>query len=444
MTESSYRTTPQAIDTTPPGVPYIIGNEAAERFSFYGMKGILAVFMTQHIVDASGVSATFSEEEATTYIHAFVMAAYATPFFGAILSDGFLGKYKTILFLSCFYCLGHLGLALNDTRSGLLVGLGLIAIGSGGIKPCVSAHVGDQFGNRNAHLLSRVFGWFYISINIGAFVSMWLTPILLERYGAKVAFGTPGVFMGLATFVFWLGRNRFVHIPPGGRAFLQESSSGEGLRLLGRLFGIVLFVGMFWSLFDQTASRWVLQAESMNREVFGFSILSAQMQALNPLLIFLLVPLFAGCVYPLLHRSFGLSPLRKIGIGFFLAVLAFLVPAWVEYRIGLGENPTILWQVLAYVLLTAAEVMVSITCLEFFYTQAPRRMKSLVMSVYLLSVAIGNGFTALVNFLIQGEGDTSRLSGPSYYLFFSGAMLLTALLFIPYAQKFREHTYVQE
>ncbi len=444
MTESSYRTTPQAIETAPPGIPYIIGNEAAERFSFYGMKAILAVFMTQHIVDASGVSAAFSEEEATTYIHAFVMVAYATPFFGAILSDGFLGKYKTILLLSSFYCLGHLGLALNDTRSGLLVGLSLIAIGSGGIKPCVSAHVGDQFGNRNAHLLTRVFGWFYISINIGAFVSMWLTPILLERYGAKVAFGTPGVFMALATVVFWLGRNRFVHIPPGGRAFLQESMSGDGRRVLGRLFGIVLFVGMFWSLFDQTASRWVLQAESMNREIFGFSILSAQMQALNPLLIFLLVPLFAGCVYPFLHRSFGLTPLRKIGIGFFLAALAFLVPAWAEYRIGLGENPTILWQVLAYVLLTAAEVMVSITCLEFFYTQAPRRMKSLVMSVYLLSVAIGNGFTALVNLLIQGEGDTSRLSGPSYYLFFAGAMLLTAFLFIPFAQQFREHTYVQE
>ena len=86
------------------------------------------------------------------------------------------------------------------------LGLALIALGAGGIKPCVSAHVGDQFGKQNKHLITKVFGWFYFSINFGSTVSMPLTPWLLEHYGPGWAFGVPGILMAIATFVFWLGR----------------------------------------------------------------------------------------------------------------------------------------------------------------------------------------------------------------------------------------------
>src|SRR6185369_16488434 len=142
--------------------------------------------------------------------------SYFLPILGAFLGDAILGKYRTVLFLSIVYCFGHLALALSHTRLGLVLGLGLIALGAGGIKPCVSANVGDQFGRSNQHLLERVFGWFYFSINLGAFASSVLTPLLLKEYGPHVAFGVPGVLMLLATIVFWLGRNKFVHIPPGG------------------------------------------------------------------------------------------------------------------------------------------------------------------------------------------------------------------------------------
>src|SRR5690606_20028323 len=131
---------------------------------------------------------------------------------GALLADVFWGKYKTILTLSIVYCLGHLALALDETRLGLSVGLGLIAIGSGGIKPCVSAHVGDQFGKKNFHLVSKIFSWFYFSINFGSFISTLMTPWLLRNYGPHWAFGVPGGLMLIATIVFWMGRKRFVHI----------------------------------------------------------------------------------------------------------------------------------------------------------------------------------------------------------------------------------------
>src|SRR3954453_22005766 len=153
----------------PPGVPYIVGNEAAERFSYYGMRSILVVYMTQYLLNRNGQLATMSEADAKVSYHLFVSAVYFFPFFGAILADAFLGKYRTILILSIVYCFGHLTLALDSTRIGLLIGLSLIAIGSGGIKPCVSANVGDQFGATNQHLIQRVFSWFYFSINFGSF-----------------------------------------------------------------------------------------------------------------------------------------------------------------------------------------------------------------------------------------------------------------------------------
>lgn len=631
MPTTKYRTAPLPMDTIPRGVPYIIGNEFAERFSFYGMKGILVVFMTQYLMRGSGELDLMSDESATAWYHIFTSAVYFTPLLGALLADIFLGKYMTIISLSLVYCLGHVMLAIDDTRFGLALGLGLIALGAGGIKPCVSAHVGDQFGSMNKHRISAVFGWFYISINIGAFISNLLTPWLLNNpdYGPQWAFGVPGGLMLLATWVFWLGRRKFVHIQPGGVAFVRETFSREGLTAIGKLSIIYVFVAVFWALFDQTGSTWVIQARSMDRTVFGYTLFEAQFQAANPLLILILVPIFTVVVYPAINRIIRLTPVRKIAIGMFLTVLAFAVPAVIETNItggrivevssqaarrtaegdwsawnmidgepngrgwatgtlspdgfgaedglghvviqlrerrawtisaievnpfvrgvmdaqddageddttlpdpgrfardvtvfagdtptgpwnelaelsleqadrfqgvsfdpveaayvklridsnwggnhaaigrlrviaaaasppadaaatiamawpdvaGVGYKPPISWQLLAYILITAAEVMISITCLEFSYTQAPRRMKSFIMSFYLLSVSFGNLIVAGVNFFIQNEDKTSKLAGASYYWFFTALMLVTAVCFLVVAKFYREKTYIQE
>jgi POT family proton-dependent oligopeptide transporter len=444
MTRNSYRTAPLATSAVPAGIPYIIANEGAERFSFYGMRAILVVFMTQHLVAADGMLDTMGEAEAKGWFHLFVSAVYMTPLLGALLSDGVLGKYRTIILLSLVYCLGHLMLALDHTRLGLAVGLGLIAVGAGGIKPCVSAHVGDQFGKSNKHLLSRVFSWFYFSINLGAFASMLATPWLMENYGASVAFAVPGVLMLIATLAFWSGRHRFVHIPPTGMAFVRETMSGEGLRTLGRLALIYLFVAVFWALFDQTASAWVLQAQHMDRFLFGVEVLPAQIQAANPLLVMVLIPLFSYLVYPSVDRIWRLTELRKIAVGMFLTVLAFAIPTWIQVQIDQGGTPSILWQLLAYLVLTSAEVMVSITCLEFSYTQAPRTMKSFVMAFFMMSIAAGNLFTSAVNFFIQQEDGSSRLAGADYYQFFTLLMLVTAILFTQVARFYKGNTYLHE
>ena len=403
MAKPKYLSAPVKGKGMPTGIPYIIGNEAAERYSFYGMKAILVIFMTKYLMDSSGEVAPMSAGDAKVWYHLFNSAVYFTPLLGAILADAFLGKYKTIISLSIVYCLGHFALALDDSRLGLSIGLTLIAIGAGGIKPCVSAHVGDQFGKTNGHLISKIFAWFYFSINFGAFLSQIMTPVLLDRYGPHVAFGVPGGLMLLATFVFWLGREKFVHIPAGGMGFLKETFSKTGLKIIGRLCVIYIFVAMFWALFDQSSSAWVLQADRMDRNLLGIEWLPSQIGAINPVMIMTFIPIFTWLVYPALNRYFPLTPLRKISIGLFVAVPSFLIPAWIETQIAGGELLNISWQIAAYVLLTAAEVFISITALEFSYTQAPKKMKSLILGFFLMSVSIGNLFTAGVNHFIQND-----------------------------------------
>ena len=439
-----YRTAPVPSSSVPGGIPYIVGNEAAERFSYYGMRTILTIFMTKYLMDRTGQPDLMSDAEAKENYHLFSTAAYLTPIAGAFLADVFIGKYRTILWLSGFYCLGHAALALDETRTGLAIGLGLIAIGAGGIKPCVSAHVGDQFGPSSQHHLPGVFRWFYFSINLGAFASSLLTPLLLKRYGPGVAFGIPGALMFLATIVFWCGRHQFIHIPPGGKRFLREVASKEGLTTALRLGVLYVFIAPFWALFDQTGSAWVLQAEKMDLQFLGVEWLPSQVQAINPILVLVLIPIFSKLVYPALGRFFRLTPLRVIGIGLFLTTIAQVFPAWVEELIQRGETPNVGWHVCAYFVLTSAEVMVSITGLEYSYTQAPKTMKSVVMALWFASVSLGNYVTSLVNAWIGADKDASRLEGASYFWFFAVVMLVTAILFVIFALFFKEKTYIHK
>jgi POT family proton-dependent oligopeptide transporter len=403
---SDYRTTAVETEGMPPGIPYIIGNEAAERFSFYGMRGILAVFMTSylHLMDGT-VGKAMSEAKARENFHEFASWVYFTPLIGALIADVFLGKYRTILLLSIVYCLGHAALACMGTAgmSGwwLFSGLLLITIGGGGIKPCVSAHVGDQFGKKNHHLITKVYNWFYFSINFGSFFSAILTPWLLKYYGPHWAFGVPGVLMVIATIMFWMGRNKFIHIPPSGMQFFRDIASKEGLIAVGKLIPLFLFIAMFWSLYDQSGSAWVIQAESLDLHIFGREVEASQVQSINPIFILTFIPLFTFIIYPALDRIFPLTPLRKIAMGFIIMAASFAMIVWIQSLIDHGNRPSVWWQILAYAVITVSEVLVSIVGLEFAYTQAPKSMKSVVMALFWLSVWLGNLFTAGINHFIQ-------------------------------------------
>jgi proton-dependent oligopeptide transporter, POT family len=450
---ATHRTTPWPTDKMPPGIPYIIGNEAAERFSYYGMAAILTMFLTEHLLDASGKPAYMDENRAQEWTHDFFSWVYFFPIIGAFVSDGFLGKYRTIVSLSLVYCLGHAVMALVDVSwnagvaplDTLWYALLLIAIGAGGIKPCVSAHVGDQFGTLNKHLLPRVFGWFYFSINFGSTFSTLLLPKLLTWYGPAVAFAVPGVLMGIATLAFWIGRNKYVHIPPGGVEFVKESFSADGLKALLNLAPLFLLLAPFWGLFDQSHSAWINQAKKMDCHFLGMDLEPAQFQSVNPILVLIFIPTFSYGLYPFLGRFFEVTPLRRIGIGHALMVPSYAMISIAQSRIDAGGTPSIWWQVGAYVFLTAAEIMISITGLEFAYTQSPRKMKSVVMGVFLLSISLGNKLISLLNRFIADAKESGEqiLQGADYYWFCTAAIAITGIVFVIYSQFYRGQTFIQ-
>lgn len=505
----------------PPQGKFIIGNEACERFSFYGMRSILTLYMTSMLA--------MTQQEAVEVGHLFLAVIYILPLLGAWIADRFLGRYRTILYISLVYCMGNFILACSDfadsidtRRIILFIGLFTIAVGTGGIKPCVSAFIGDQVQDqKDSKIMARVYAAFYWSINLGSFFAFLVIPWIRQSMGYSWAFAVPGVFMAIATFLLWCGRKTYRHRQPTqphflpclltrvfkgakaacekfGAAAVQETSrtvlgivsfivlapvvvllaywAREGATQLGALCGlsetvsalcglaaIILyiiaiavaglrlaaatglrgFIGVsgslifnpaqvtesrysqeeihgarnmvrvlivflmiipFWSLYDQTTTSWVLQGAKMQAlqfSMFGqeFQFGAEEMQSFNPLLIMIMVPLVTLCVYPYIGR--WSQPLRRMGCGIVLAGLGYGVVAWLQTRLDAGENLSILWQCLPYLIITISEILVSTTGLEYAYTAAGKNMKSIVLSFFYLTSTIGNClivyFTSMVD-----------------------------------------------
>lgn len=505
----------------PRQIPYIIGNEACERFGFYGMRNILTPFLLGSLLlyapeaERAGI--------AKDVFHTFVIGVYFFPLLGGWLSDRWFGKYRTTLWLSLVYCLGFVCLALSTgSRPGFYAGLFLIALGSGGIKPLVSAFVGDQFDQHNKHLAKVVYDAFYWTINFGSFFASLLMPIFLREYGPMVAFGIPGALMFVATLIFWLGRHRYVMVPPSppnphsllrvartallarapgqGRPGLIVAATGvvlalavlatlaasdaviavllalglligfggvgtamqlprargthpdeaiDGVRAVLRILIVFAIVTPFWSLFDQKASTWVIQGDAMRMPTEqwwwpGWLVKSAaQMQALNPILVMLLIPFNNLVLYPLLRRmGIEVTALRRMGAGLAFSGVAWIVAGLIQLGIDGGDSVSIAWQIAPYALLTFAEVLVSATGLEFAYSQAPPSMKGAIMSFWMLSVTYGNLWVLVTNAAVRNEAITQRIAatglGQNAFLmfFFAGFALLAALAFALYARRY--------
>ena len=459
----------------PKSVPYIIGNEAAERFSFYGMRSILATFLVAQFFNPSLNPAMqkVAEAQANEYTHFFVSLAYTMPLVGAVMADWFFGKYKVILYVSIVYCLGHLCLALFESDlENFRYGLILIAVGAGGIKSCVSANVGDQFNSHNQHLMSKVYGWFYFSINAGSVISTIAIPWVYASYGASWAFGVPGILMAIATLIFFSGRKAYVRVPPSGinrnnfvfislyalfniskkkkgESLLDvakgkfDSEKVDGIKAVWRVMAVFAFVPVFWAMWDQSLSEWVLQATKLDRNIFGFNLLPEQIQTVNPIFLLLFIPIFTYGIYPLFEKmGIKTTPLRRIGAGLVLTALSFIVIALIQTDIDNGGQPSVWWQILAYMILSAGEVLVSITGLEYAYTQSPKSMKSTMSAIWLLTVALGNVFVALVNGSISNNGFFAQLEGANYFWFFVGLISVFIVVYFFVSPRLKEKTYI--
>ena len=527
----------------PPQTKYIVGNEACERFSFYGMKSILVLYMVNALA--------MSESEAMEVAHLFNALIYILPLLGAWIADRFLGRYHTILYVSLFYCLGHGVLATADLtdsleikRMILMSGLFIIALGAGGIKPCVSAFIGDQVGGFDSKTMTRVYAAFYWSINFGSFFSFLVIPWVHKNWGYSWAFAIPGIFMALATLVFWSGRKQYLHKAPaqpeflpallcrifrgakeacqryggeavskatttairiatfivlapivvglavwvqdGARTIAQLSGAGDtaagfcGLgalllyvaalltaalkaaatfrmqnffgttgsmlfesreitkkfygteqlkeaRNMLRVLTVFLLIIPFWSLYDQTSTSWILQGRNMeqiNFTLFGIQFFfgAEEMQSINPAFVMTLVPIVTLLVYPYIGK--WSQPLRRMGAGIVLAGGSYALVAWLQTRLDSGEQLSILWQILPYFVITVAEILVSTTGLEYAYTAAGDKLKSIVSSFWFLTSTMGNFLVIYLTSIVSDPASTST------FLLYGAMSVCIGLIFI--------------
>jgi POT family proton-dependent oligopeptide transporter len=218
-----------------------------------------------------------------------------------------------------------------------------------------------------------------------------------------------------------------------------SSHSVEGIKAVWRVLAVFAFVPFFWMLNDQNSSEWVLQASKMDLHFMGINWLASQVQAANPILVLIYIPLFNYGLYPFISKlGIHFNAYRKIGTGFILSVISFVIIWQIQIYIDAGISPSIGWQLLAYIIITAAEVMVYQTGLEYAYTQAPASMKSTIMSFWLLTIALGNILVSAVNSNIAGGGIFSTLSGAEYFLFFTILMAVVSLFYMLVSKTFKE------
>ncbi len=463
----SRTTSAPSSDRFPPQIPYIIGNEECERFSFYGMRNILTVFIIDYLLRNSVPDDGARTAQAKSLMHLFMAGVYFCPLLGGWLADRWFGKYKVILWLSLVYCLGHACLAIfENSIPGFYTGLVLISLGSGGIKPCVSAMVGDQFNASNKHLVKKVFAIFYWTINFGSFFASLTIPLTLKHLGPAVAFGIPGVLMFIATAIYWAGRRHYVIVPPTGpnpHSFLHVVASAlrtkrpagathwldgalaqhpaeavEGAKAVLRVSGLLLpTIPFFWMLFDQKASTWVIQARAMDPQVGPFTFQPSQMQFINPALVMLLIPLLVGVVYPAFQRAgWELTPLRRMPLGLAVGAFSYAIAGYYQVLIEGGTTLNIAWQLLPYIVLTVSEILVSTTGLEFAYTQAPREMKGILQSIWLVTSSLANVAVAIAAAL-------NVFTGSGQFFFYGSLALAAAVGMALMARRFQVRDYYQ-
>ncbi|CAB3400131.1 unnamed protein product [Caenorhabditis bovis] len=393
-TKKMYTSWPDMLRHWPKTTLCIVSNEFCERFSYYGMRTVLTFYLLNVL--------QFSEGGSTIFFNGFTVLCYTTPLLGSIIADGYIGKFWTIFSVSILYAIGQVILAFASIRNYQssihpwldMIGLLVIAFGTGGIKPCVSAFGGDQFELGQERMLSLFFSMFYFSINAGSMISTFISPIFRSQQCLgqdtcyPLAFGVPAVLMIFATLVFMGGSFWYKKNPPKENIFgevarlmlvsvrnksrssstpkehwllhyltthdcskdpkcielqtlkknkslCQKKQFIDDVRSLLRVLVMFLPVPMFWALYDQQGSVWLIQAVQMDcRLTNSLLILPDQMQTLNAVLILVFIPMFQIIIFPIASKLVTLTPLRKMVAGGFLAALAFLITGFVQLQVN--------------------------------------------------------------------------------------------------------------
>lgn len=419
----------------PIGFWFFFWGEFAERASYYGMRAILTLYM----VDKLG----FSKADAGTVMSLFIAGTYFMPLVGGFIADNFFGKYWTIVGFSLPYILGHVILGYED-KLFLYIAMVLLATGSGVIKPNISTLMGmtyDQQRPGQDQIRSEAFAMFYGAINIGAALSQISMPYLRTRYSYFIAFLFPAALMVVAFAIFAAGKPFYA---PEVIRRTRKTPEEKSLQwaVLRQLFGLFFLVMFFWAIFDQSASTWIFFANDyLNLELFGVHVDPDQIQAINPILIVAFLPGVTIFWAWLIRRGIKVRATDKMMVGFLLTALTMAIHAVAAHlAISSGQKVSLWWQAIAFVVITVAEILISVTGLELAYTAAPKNMKSFVTACWLLTVSLANLFINVpLSKLYPDEKNPSpyQVKSPTdYFVALTIMMLVVAAAFFFVAKRF--------
>lgn len=412
-------------ETHPRGFKFIFWGELAERSSFYGMKALLAMYL----VAVMG----YKEEDAGPINHAFTAMCYLLPIAGGFIADRWLGKYKTIIWFAVPYILGHIILGNAETRPVMFLALALLAMGSGVIKPNLSPLMGMMYDaeGKSKDLRAKAFSYFYAAINIGAAASMLTLPLVRDKYGYETALMFPAGLMAASLLIFAIGKNHYPKEAPKTKITLTAAEKAEDRKALTSLGGIFTLLVFFWAIFDQASSTWVYFARD-HLELYGMA--PDMLQGLNPVLVVIMTPFFANIwSWWGNRRGRAFTATGKMMVGFVLVIICMVtmgIAGWLATSSGVKVSG--IWEMVAYVIITIAELCISVVGLEMAYSEAPPRMKSTITAVFLFTVFIGNFLAGAMSAIYP------KVNPGNYFMALAGLMIIVALAFRKVGKRFDE------
>jgi POT family proton-dependent oligopeptide transporter len=412
----------------PRGLAYLFATEMWERFSYYGMRALLVLYMTKYLLlsDHSGgvfglltvthaletVFGPLDVQPLSSQIYGFYTAlVYLTPIFGGLLADRVLGQRRTVIIGATLMAIGHFMMAVEQL---FLLALLALILGSGAFKPNISTQVGGLYAPGDQRR-DRAYSIFYVGINVGAFLAPLVCGTLGEAVGWHYGFAAAGVGMliGLSTYLYAMPA-----LPP------DEMQKARAAHNEGRPPGrddrraviaiLVLFVpaALFWGTYEQGGNTIVLWADANTDRVIGFlgfEIPTTWFLALNPFMIFAFTPFVVALWTRQAGRGLEPSTITKMALGCFGVALSYLIMAVAAWHAG-AERASWLWLFAYFVVVTIGELYLSPVGLSFVTKTAPARILSMMMGVWLATSFVG-GFLAgwLGSFW-------SRMEKPEFFL----------------------------
>lgn len=387
----------------PSALAYLFATEMWERFSYYGMRALLTLYMIKYLLlpaQAGGVvglagfksvlEAVFGPlalQPLASQIYGFYTGlVYLTPIFGGLLADRLLGQRRTVILGASLMAAGHFLMAFERW---FLLALLVLILGNGCFKPNISTQVGSLYAPGD-HRRDRAFSIFYVGINLGAFLAPLVCGTLGETYGWHYGFAAAGIGMTLGLAIYLaatptLPRDAFV------RRDTSRKMDRGGWRAIGALLVLFIPVSLFWATYEQQGNTIALWADGFtDRHVFGAEIPVTWFQAFNPLMIFAFTPFIVA-----LWRRQGKrepSTVVKLAIGLLLNAASWLLMAAAAQLTG-GGQASWLWLFAFFVVITVGELYLSPTSLSLVTKVAPAGVLSMMMGVWLSTSFVG-GFLA--------------------------------------------------